>query len=86
METKKGSYVWLDSKNNQPVKIMSKWVCADTGALLMDSQIKHFYEYGGEKVVFDKEELTQAKTFDVAGVCVPCSFLLVFKMNAQGSD
>ena len=30
-ETKKGGYVWLDSKNNQPVKMTSQYVCVDTG-------------------------------------------------------
>ncbi len=65
---KKGSYLWLDSKTNQPIKSISKWVCADTGTLLMDSQIKYSYLYGGERIVFDKEEITAIKNFDVQGL------------------
>jgi hypothetical protein len=30
--TKKGHFVWLDAKTNQPLKSVTKWVCADTGA------------------------------------------------------
>ncbi len=66
--TKKGSFIWLDAKTNQPLKTMTKWVCADTGTLLMDSQMKYSYIYGGEKVIFDKEEVTAIKTFDKKGL------------------
>jgi ATP-dependent DNA helicase 2 subunit 1 len=62
--TKKGHFVWLDAKTNQPLKSVTKWVCADTGTLLMDSQIKYSFSFGGANVVFDKEEAIQVKTFD----------------------
>lgn len=62
--TKKGNFVWLDAKTNQPLKSVTKWVCADTGTLLMDSQIKYAFPFGGAKVVFDKEEALQVKSFD----------------------
>lgn len=48
-ETKKGNFVWLDGKSNQPLKTVTKWVCEDTGSLLMPSQIKLSYRYGGNK-------------------------------------
>jgi ATP-dependent DNA helicase 2 subunit 1 len=66
-ETKKGSFVWLDSRNNQPMKVLSRYVCEDTGTLLMDSQIKFSYLYGGERVIFDKEELQGIKVLDTHG-------------------
>jgi len=65
---KKGAYLWLDSKTNQPTKSITKWVCADTGTLLMDSQIKYAYTYGGEKIIFDKEEVNAIKNFDMQGL------------------
>ena len=47
---------------------MTKWVCEDTGTLLMDTQIKYSYDYGGEKVIFDKDEVTAIKTIDKKGL------------------
>eukprot|EP01112_Ceratiomyxa_fruticulosa_P011822 TRINITY_DN3243_c0_g1_i1.p1 TRINITY_DN3243_c0_g1~~TRINITY_DN3243_c0_g1_i1.p1 ORF type:complete len:820 (-),score=234.11 TRINITY_DN3243_c0_g1_i1:28-2487(-) len=67
-ETKKSSYIWLEGKTNQPVKTMTKWICGDTGSLLLDSQIKHFTYYGGEQIVFDKEELASSKNIDSQGI------------------
>lgn len=66
-ETKKGTHVWLDSKTNQLVKTTTKYVCVDTGTLLMDTQIKHYFDYGGEKVIFDTDELKKIKSFDDPG-------------------
>ncbi|KAL6072069.1 X-ray repair cross-complementing protein 6 [Balamuthia mandrillaris] len=67
-KTTKGSHVWLDAKTNQPVKTMSKWVCVDTGTLLMDTQIKYSYGYGGESVIFDKDEVATIKALDKKGL------------------
>eukprot|EP01097_Dermamoeba_algensis_P001097 TRINITY_DN1410_c0_g9_i1.p1 TRINITY_DN1410_c0_g9~~TRINITY_DN1410_c0_g9_i1.p1 ORF type:complete len:669 (+),score=163.30 TRINITY_DN1410_c0_g9_i1:275-2008(+) len=67
-ETKKGASVWLDAKTNQPVKTITKWVCEDTGSLLMSSQIKHSYEYGREQIVFDTDELQKIKSLDQPGL------------------
>ena len=33
----------------------------------MDSQIKYYYVFGGERVVFDKEEVAKIKTIDSPG-------------------
>lgn len=66
-ETKKSSHIWTDAKTGQPIKTMTKWVCEDTGTLLMDSQIKYGYPYGGEKIIFEKDEITQIKNFDKQG-------------------
>jgi ATP-dependent DNA helicase 2 subunit 1 len=66
--TKKGGFVWLDPKTNQNVKTTTKWVCEDTGTLLMDSQIKFAHMYGGEKIIFDKDEIAAIKSFDAQGL------------------
>lgn len=66
-DTKKSSFLWLDAKSNQRIKTVTKWVCEDTGALLMKEQIAHYYPYGGERIRFSKEELTDIKTIDKPG-------------------
>ena len=63
-ETKRGNFVWLDSKNNQPIKTQTKWICEDTNTPLLDSQIKYSYYYGGERIIFEKEELNNIKTLE----------------------
>jgi hypothetical protein len=40
------------------------WSWWPAGTLLMDSQIKYAFPFGGAKVVFDKEEALQVKSFD----------------------
>lgn len=69
-ETKKSGFQWLDSKTNQPVRVQSKWVCEDTGSLLMPSQIKYAYVYGGEQVIFSKEEIQKIKTIEQPGLTI----------------
>ena len=50
------------------MKVATKYVCEDTGSLLLDSQIKFSYLYGGERVIFDKEELQSIKILDTQGI------------------
>lgn len=70
-ETKKGSYVWLDSRTNQQLKKMTKYICEDTGSMLLDTQVRNSYTYGGERVFFDKEEIQKIK------LCEKSSFHLM---------
>ena len=35
----------------------------DTGSVLMLTDIKYYQEFGGEKVVFEKEEIAEMKKF-----------------------
>lgn len=69
-ETKRSTHQWLDKRTNQPVKATTKSICADTGALLLDSQIKYAFNYGGHKVMFEKEELNKIKALDRPGTTV----------------
>jgi ATP-dependent DNA helicase 2 subunit 1 len=80
-EAKKSSFVWLESARGAPVKISSKNVCADTASLLLPSQIKLAYTYGGHRVFFEKSELNDIKVLDK-----PCIRLMGFKPKSHLKD
>ncbi|KAJ3396105.1 X-ray repair cross-complementing protein 6 [Lobulomyces angularis] len=63
IDQKKGLPVNLESKTNLQVKTTTKYMCEDTAQYLLPTDIKYFYEYGGERVVFTKEELVGLKNF-----------------------
>lgn len=67
-EAKKGGYVWLDKASNREVSTRTRYFCRQTGQLLLPSSVKAYMPYGGEKVIFDKEEVTQIKKFDSPGL------------------
>lgn len=64
----KSSYVNLDSHTNEEVKIHTKYICKDTGRELMPTDIKLYQMFGGEKVIFEKEEVASMKTFGDPGL------------------
>lgn len=64
----KSSYVNLDSHSNEEVKIHTKYICKDTGRELMPTDIKLYQMFGGEKVIFEKEEVVSMKTFGDPGL------------------
>ena len=45
-------------------------VMQDSGAELMPTDIKYYQEFGGEKVIFEKEEVTEMKKFGEPGIHV----------------
>jgi len=51
METKKGTPVNLDSQTNNQVKIITKYTTPDE-SVVSTKDLKYFYEFGGEKIVF----------------------------------
>jgi len=57
----KGSYVKVDSRNNEEVKCVTKYICHDTGQELLPTDIKLYQEFGGAKVIYEKEEVAQMK-------------------------
>ncbi|EGC32746.1 hypothetical protein DICPUDRAFT_7342, partial [Dictyostelium purpureum] len=65
---RKSSPVLLDPKTNLPVKQLVKNVCEATGATLLPSQIKQSFYYGGEPVIFSKDELDSIKSIDRIGL------------------
>ncbi|KAJ7370949.1 X-ray repair cross-complementing protein 6 [Desmophyllum pertusum] len=59
----KSSYINLDSRTNEEVKTHTKYICVDTGRALMPTDIKLYQMFGGEKVIFEKEEVAEMKNF-----------------------
>jgi len=43
-------------------------MCADTGAVLDEHQIKTYFPYGGERVFFTKDDMNQIKDFGPPGI------------------
>lgn len=54
------SHIFVDSRNNQPLKIERTYICSDTGAL-MHEPLKRFEEYQGKKVVFSVDDVSDIK-------------------------
>ncbi|KAI8598353.1 SPOC like C-terminal domain-containing protein [Dissophora ornata] len=50
------------------VDTVTKWICADTTQYLGSADLKYFWEFGGKKVVFTKEETGAMKTFGPPGL------------------
>lgn len=67
-ETKKGSTTLLDGRTSQPIRTITKRVCEDTGSLLLDSQVKHGYAFGGVRVMIEKHEMKEIRTLDTASL------------------
>ena len=72
-EAKRGGYVWLDSRQNEEVRPSTRYV-TDVGEVVSVKDMKSYYVFGGEKVVFDREELEQARDYGAPGL-----FLMGFK-------
>lgn len=64
----KSSYVNLDSHSNEEIKTHTKYICKDTGRELMPTDIKLYQMFGGEKVIFEKEEVDAMKTLGDPGL------------------
>lgn len=81
-EAKPDTGSWLDSKTNNPLTCVTKWLCKSTGAHLEEHQMRKFYPYGGQRVFFTKEEVTAIKTFGEPGLTLmgfkPMKTLKVF--------
>ncbi|CAI8018050.1 X-ray repair cross-complementing protein 5 [Geodia barretti] len=67
-EAKKPSFVRLDQRSNEELKTQTRHICEDTGTELMPTDIKFYQPFGGEKVVFEKEEVTEMKKFGEPGL------------------
>ncbi|KYQ90183.1 ATP-dependent DNA helicase [Tieghemostelium lacteum] len=87
--TKKSSPTLLDPKTNLPVKTMIKNLCVDTNSALLPSQIKYTYYYGGEPIIFSKDEMDQIKSMDRVGLTLlgfkPSSTLKIHQMIKHSS-
>ncbi|EPZ36969.1 Ku70/Ku80 beta-barrel domain-containing protein [Rozella allomycis CSF55] len=65
---RKGNHVYLDSRTNNEVNVMTEYICKDSASNLLPSDIKNYFEYGGEKAIFNKDELLKIKKFGPAGL------------------
>ncbi|KAF9931124.1 X-ray repair cross-complementing protein 6 [Linnemannia zychae] len=45
------------------VETVTSWICADTTQYLTPADLKYYWEFGGQKVIFDKDEIASMKTF-----------------------
>ncbi|XP_002160929.3 X-ray repair cross-complementing protein 5 isoform X1 [Hydra vulgaris] len=59
----KGSHVNIDRRTNEEVQCSTKYFCKDTGLELLSTDIKCYQNFGGEKVIFEKEEVDKMKAF-----------------------
>lgn len=57
----KGQYASVDSRSNEEVKCSTKYICVDTAQELLPTDIKLYQEFGGSKVIFEKEEVAMMK-------------------------
>ncbi|XP_031572511.1 X-ray repair cross-complementing protein 6-like isoform X2 [Actinia tenebrosa] len=64
----KSSTVNLNSRTNEEIKTHTKYICKDTGSELMPTDIKYYQMFGGEKVIFEKEEVAAMKNFGNPGL------------------
>ncbi|KAG0238181.1 X-ray repair cross-complementing protein 6 [Mortierella sp. GBA43] len=52
------------------VQSVTTWICADTTQYLTPADMKQYWEFGGVKVVFTKEEVAAMKTFGPPGLAL----------------
>ncbi|KAG0369940.1 SPOC like C-terminal domain-containing protein [Gamsiella multidivaricata] len=52
------------------VQTVTSWICADTAQYIMPADMKYYWEFGGVKVVFTKEEKAAMKTFGPPGLAL----------------
>ncbi|KAI1319829.1 X-ray repair cross-complementing protein 6 [Mortierella claussenii] len=52
------------------VTTVTSWLCADTTQPLMPAFMKYYWEFGGTKVVFTKDEVASMKTFGPPGLAL----------------
>nr|XP_006811758.1 PREDICTED: X-ray repair cross-complementing protein 6-like [Saccoglossus kowalevskii] len=64
----KPTAVNLDKRTNETVKTKTSRYCEDTGEVLMPSDIKKFQTFGGRRIIFDADEVTEIKKFDQPGL------------------
>eukprot|EP01133_Synstelium_polycarpum_P007225 gene7225-8394_t len=64
----KSSPTLLDPTTNLPVKVLTKNICMDTGASLLPSQLNFCHYYGGEPVVFARDEIDTIRAIGRLGL------------------
>ena len=62
------SFFWCSVFFLTCTKMYLRYFPQDTGSVLMPTDIKYYQEFGGEKVVFEKEEIAEMKKFSDPGM------------------
>lgn len=62
MEAKKGQYVWMEENTGKLAKPVTEWIESSTGASISRQELGYYYDFGGERAPFSKEELLQVKS------------------------
>ncbi|CAG8534330.1 636_t:CDS:10 [Ambispora leptoticha] len=70
IEKKKPTHQWAYMKSEaiKLAKSKSTYICADTAQRLLSADIKYYYEFGGEKIVFTNDEINELKKFGEMGI------------------
>ncbi|KAF9967257.1 X-ray repair cross-complementing protein 6 [Mortierella alpina] len=70
MPQKKGNHrnVYTMGETVREVQTVSSWICADTTQYLTPADLEYYWEFGGTKVIFTKEEVASMKTFSDPGL------------------
>ncbi|KAI8088997.1 SPOC like C-terminal domain-containing protein [Halteromyces radiatus] len=70
MEQKKGSpkKVLTEGERIQEVQTVTAYQCMDSNLFLTDYDVKYFFPYGGEKVVFTKDEINAMRNVGDPGL------------------
>ncbi|KAJ3281388.1 X-ray repair cross-complementing protein 6, partial [Borealophlyctis nickersoniae] len=86
VEQKKGNFTRLLAKTNAEVRTVSSW---STAQLLLPTDIKLYWTYGGAKAIFTKEEVNEIKYFGDPGLVLlgfKDRHALKFKHNIKHSS
>ncbi|KAG0181422.1 X-ray repair cross-complementing protein 6 [Apophysomyces sp. BC1034] len=69
-EQKRRPYKYVADIFQQPLEVetVTAWKCSDTDNYLLPTDIKHYYPYGGEKIVFSKDEIKKIRTYIDPGI------------------
>jgi len=79
-ETKKNNFVWMDSESGRVVVPRTEWLSSRTGAVLNEAEtveeengsckptMRHYYDFGGEKVILDAEDIGRLKDYGPPGL------------------
>lgn len=68
LEKKRPSYTWLEERSNSEVQIESFYVCETTAKTLLPTDMKHYFELGGERAIFTKDEIDEIRNFGPPGL------------------
>jgi ATP-dependent DNA helicase 2 subunit 1 len=68
VEQKKPGHLYLKSTNDEVVKSKQVLQCRDTAVPLAPQEIKSAYFYGGERVLFSKDEIATMRNFGPPGL------------------